>query len=156
MIFIPFGVLDKLPLSPRTKHILGRVRWSQLFSKGFAISLLSFFGNFLFCFMIIIFLRTDEKCKWCGRRFNAILRFGTHASRMPFGDVGEAAVELSRCSERQQEAEQLWLLSLFLISLFFFLHYFSPCISLSFPLLFVLSPSVIRDGPWAQVAQHVL
>uniref|UniRef100_A0AAX7U7K5 Voltage-dependent L-type calcium channel subunit beta-2 n=1 Tax=Astatotilapia calliptera TaxID=8154 RepID=A0AAX7U7K5_ASTCA len=24
MIFIPFGVLDKLPLSPRTKHILGR------------------------------------------------------------------------------------------------------------------------------------
>lgn len=72
---------------------------------------------------------------------------------MPFGDVGEAAVELSRCSERQQEAEQL---SLFLIRLFFFLHYFSPCISLSFPLLFVLSPSVIRDGPWAQVALHVL
>lgn len=155
MIFIPFGVLDKLPLSPRTKHILGRVRWSQLFSKGFAI-----FAFFLWKFHVLFYnyfiLRTDEKCKWCGRRFNAILRFGTHASGMPFGDVGEAAVELSRCSERQQEAEQLWLLSLFLIRLFFFLHYFSPCISLSFPLLFVLSPSVIRDGPWAQVALHVL
>lgn len=43
MIFIPLGMLDKFPLSPLTKHILGRVSFTPL-----QLQLLVSTGNWLF------------------------------------------------------------------------------------------------------------
>lgn len=95
---------------------------------------------------------------WCVGRFSAILRFSTHPSGMPFGGEEETALELSTRSERQQETEQLGLLSPFLI---LYLHLFllpppSLCLPPSFSLLSFPSLSVIRVGPGARVAWHVL
>lgn len=38
MIFIPLGMLDKLSLSPLTKHILGRVSFTQLLTSVFVLN----------------------------------------------------------------------------------------------------------------------
>lgn len=143
MVFIPLGVLDKLPLSPRTERILRRVRAlkKELTGWGFRHALLGYKFN----------REASASFVWCVCRFSSLLRFGAHVGRMPFGEVEQQQFS-SWVASRDRTAGASSLLShplsvyLFSFSISFFLCQSPP---LPFPRLSVISPE-------AQVAWHVL